>query len=671
MKNKRLSNLVFLLFFNILFSVSLYSQHPGEALIDSLKKVLLNAKEDTSKFNLLSSIAIKYRFLNLDSAKFYAQEEFELANRLNFPKGQLKGLHHLSASYLKMGDYKQCLAYAIEMGTLAKEVQDTLSLMYSYNVMAGAYANLNEFPKAIEYYTKQNDIAEALGDKVDLGIGYLNLGKLLARLESKKEKALEYTKKAIVLFEEIDYKPPLAFAYQTVSNLLLDLKDNKQAFEYNEKALKINLELGMMTQLINNYRTSGQIYLEEEKYDLAIRDFEKALEYAQNLKANEKACGVFLNLAISYNKIKQFDKSLAILLEAEPLVMESESILFREPFHTFMAEALQGSGNYQAVFEHMQQAISWKDSASVLTKLEEFEDIQTKYETEKKEQNNEFLTQQNSLLASKNQLYTYIAIGLVFIIAILAFVFYQLRKQKKIIEHQNQKLEELNATKDRLFAIIAHDMRNAVHSFRDVTDSIRFFIKRKQPERIDKIAGVVEKSIDQLGRLLDNLLEWALVQRGDMPYQPELLDLTNAIDNILGNFEGIAERKEVFLEMNISTGAQIFVDKNAMETIVRNLLSNALKFTHTGGKVSIRAVAEKENTLIEIQDTGIGMSPKQMATLFQPSQNKSTDGTDGEKGSGLGLILVKELVELNKGNIRVDTKEGEGTKFVLSIPKAA
>ncbi|HFA48567.1 MAG TPA: sensor histidine kinase [Bacteroidetes bacterium] len=240
--------------------------------------------------------------------------------------------------------------------------------------------------------------------------------------------------------------------------------------------------------------------------------------------------------------------------------------------------------------------------------------------------------------------------------------------QKTLLEEQNKQLENLNATKDRFFAIIAHDMRNAVYNFRGVTDKINYFIKRKQPQRINEFGEQIDTAVSNLTNLMDNLLDWALQQKNAIPYNPVNIQLAEKTAHILNSVRGQAERKGIDISANMPETIFIYADENGTATILRNLISNSIKYTHRGDTVSISAKKEKDYILIKIKDTGIGMSVQQQRNLFSLGNKKTKKGTAGEKGSGLGLVLVKELVELNKGKIIVESEEGKGTAVQVFLP---
>lgn len=265
---------------------------------------------------------------------------------------------------------------------------------------------------------------------------------------------------------------------------------------------------------------------------------------------------------------------------------------------------------------------------------------------EQAEENQRILQRQNSLLEQK------------------------VKERTQELSITNKALEKVNQTKDRIFAIIGHDLRKPVLAFRGITEKVNYLLESKDFNRLYKLGDTIEKEAFSLHRLTDNLLNWALMQRDVMPYHPENIMLKNIIDEIFEIFENVADDKEISLYSTINRAITVIADANALHTIIRNLVDNAIKYTPQGGRIELSAEASDQYLKIKIKDNGIGMTPEQVDQLFVLEKDKSQKGTDGEKGTGLGLHLVEELVTLNKGYIKVHSQIGEGTTFIIHLPSS-
>jgi len=237
------------------------------------------------------------------------------------------------------------------------------------------------------------------------------------------------------------------------------------------------------------------------------------------------------------------------------------------------------------------------------------------------------------------------------------------------IKNKNKKLQELNATKDKFFSIIAHDLRTPFNSFLGLTQIMAEDLPSLTMAQVQGIAVTMSKSATNLYRLLENLLHWARMQQGAIPFHPKTVQLRPIIDESIEMIQGIAKSKRIDIATNIPDGVAIFADTNLLQTVIRNLVSNAVKFTSKGGKVTLMAKATNDKNIeISIQDTGIGMDQALVGNLFQIDIQTSRKGTEGEPSTGLGLILCKEFVEKHGGKIWAESEEGKGSVFTFVIP---
>ncbi len=230
------------------------------------------------------------------------------------------------------------------------------------------------------------------------------------------------------------------------------------------------------------------------------------------------------------------------------------------------------------------------------------------------------------------------------------------------------RLRELNATKDKFFSIIAHDLKNPFNNILGLSQ-----ILKDQSGKLDK--GTMEKYVDTINssalmtyELLENLLKWAISQQGNNAFDPKLIDLTHLVQSILLHFKVDADKKNLDLSATIDEGLMIMADENMISTCLRNLISNAIKFTPRNGTIKVNADVRDGQARISVSDTGMGMTDEETGKLFKIETNYTRLGTDKEKGTGLGLILCKEFVEKLGGQIGVESQPGKGSTFNISIP---
>jgi signal transduction histidine kinase/ligand-binding sensor domain-containing protein len=244
----------------------------------------------------------------------------------------------------------------------------------------------------------------------------------------------------------------------------------------------------------------------------------------------------------------------------------------------------------------------------------------------------------------------------------------ELMSQKEELLEMNNKLYEINASKDKFFSIIAHDLKNPFNTILGLSELLKDEIKSGNLETIDDYSGKIYSSTIQTLRLLENLLEWANSQRGKISFNPVPIKLRDIFDEEFMVLNEMAIRKNIELKSLFADNLTIIADKDMIKTILRNLISNAIKFSYRNGKVEVKAFIDNNKVEIAVSDNGIGISKETMAKLFRIDSNLSTIGTENEKGTGLGLFLCKEFVEKHNGEIWAESESGKGSVFKLILP---
>ncbi|MFW6276852.1 MAG: ATP-binding protein [Bacteroidota bacterium] len=235
------------------------------------------------------------------------------------------------------------------------------------------------------------------------------------------------------------------------------------------------------------------------------------------------------------------------------------------------------------------------------------------------------------------------------------------------LEESEKSLRELNASKDRFFSIIAHDLKGPFQGLLGYTETLDKDVDNLDKDEIKQCAKDLHNSAQNLFKLLENLLEWSRIQRGSIQYEPSHFQLHNLVDIIFQIINTRAKQKNIELDNDVDEEIYLYADLNMTNTIIRNLVSNAVKFTPKNGKIMVSARKRKKNIIISVSDTGVGMSREKIDTLFRIDKQKSTPGTDNEQGTGLGLILCHDLAQKNRGTIEVESEPGEGTTFHLIL----
>ncbi len=243
------------------------------------------------------------------------------------------------------------------------------------------------------------------------------------------------------------------------------------------------------------------------------------------------------------------------------------------------------------------------------------------------------------------------------------------QQAERQLQAQATELTELNAMKDKLFSIIAHDLRGPFNAILGLSDILRENYRELDEHAIESSLSAISEASRQAYTLLENLLIWSQSQTGRLAFNPIILSARAEISECVRIMNVLAEKKNISIRIMVADHLTLFADRNMLGTILRNLIGNAIKFTPRNGRIMISARHENGSTVVEVEDTGIGISSEKLQKLFKPDRDLISQGTEREKGSGIGLILCKEFVERHQGKIQVKSEPGKGSLFSVILPQ--
>lgn len=519
--------------------------------------------------------------------------------------------------------------------------------MNVYSSLADVYRRQNNFSKAVEYNLKAIQLFEQRKDRFRLLTGYEQVGELYSR-QGQFDKAEGAYQKALNLYREMGNKAGIASTLTKMGELKMELGSTQQAIDRFKQAFAIADNLKIKPLQIQSLLGLGKAHALQKEYDLAANEYRKAVNMA-------KQAGMKIELDEAYEGLSGLYKSL---------------------------NDKETSKAYQSLSKEIKDSL-FNDSILRLTS-----DLQLHYDIEKKQAQMEIFKREDAIkemqlkqtMQVKN-FFVALSVLLVFLIFIFVYFISQNRKINKQLKHglaelevknaeiskQKEQLSQLNQVKDRFFSIISHDLRNNLTTMKLYFDLVSNpqYDAANQKEFGKEVAGSVQNTID----LLENLLVWASGQIKGVQVAPQKVPLFKLAEENMEMLRSMAIQKNIELANETEEDALLFADPNMVNLILRNLLSNALKFTREGGSVSILSEELETHHQITVIDNGVGISEEKMKTLFTDHANVSTQGTANEKGTGLGLMLCKEFAEKNGGKIWVESEEGKGSSFMLTVPK--
>ncbi|WP_020570773.1 tetratricopeptide repeat-containing sensor histidine kinase [Neolewinella persica] len=341
----------------------------------------------------------------------------------------------------------------------------------------------------------------------------------------------------------------------------------------------------------------------------------------------------------------------------------AEQVMYSE----FLSDTYRARGDYQLAEQFTRKFMNLKDSIQSVNRNNVLLLYYNQFETEEKEKEIILLDQQRELAESKRRQYAIIAGLLGLFLAGGIFFYLKLGTARKTLFAQNQELEALNHTKNRFFSIIAHDLHNPIIALAGADRQLEHQLAQKNDAQVKKTVGLISQTANQLRGLLDNLLAWALGQSGAIELKKAPHPLKAFVSKNLSLYGGAANANGISLENNVHPETMVFADGNALHTILRNFISNAVKYSNDGGTIEVSHTRAEGEDIISVKDSGTGISKAAQEQLFS-LHRRLKSGTREEPGTGLGLILCKELAELHGGRVVLESTSGEGTIAKVYLP---
>jgi signal transduction histidine kinase len=570
-----------------------------------------------------------------DSAGYYLKLSLTVAEKQKDTSEAHVILNNLGNFYMTQGKFAEAINYALKSLKYKEIINEQQTMPATLVIIANCYAQLNQTKTSFDYALRANRISRKIGNQDYLFMSYIMLGKNGSKIATESNYGLLYIDSAMQIALKANDKYRIGFSKSLKADFMyVNNLDPVAANQLSTEAIQIWKELGLKFNLCNTYLSVGKYNFSKKKYDEANAFMQKALQ-----------------LATETNQTGVLIKS-----------------------HKILSTIFENKNDFKKALFHHQQFAILEDSLQNGKLKADMAELEKKYtigtkETEIANLNKEKLLKDAALKQTKTRQNFFLVTSLLLAAFVFAgiWAYRKLRSNKNQLAIKNTELDNLNQVKNRLFSIIAHDVKGLAIPFQRASRILNHHIQKQNFEKTLEVAKQLETNAESLSSLLDNLLQWSLEQMNGYTPRPELLSLKNEIAQIIESYEGHAHYKNTQLLQDIPETLSIETDKGAFHVIFRNLVANAIKYTENGS-IQIRAAQENNTIVCHVKDTGTGIDANMVDKLFSIESDKIKNGTAGEKGSGLGLVLVKKFLELNGGSIRVNSTEGNGTDFIISFP---
>ena len=638
-----------LLFIFLFLSVPLYLYPQLSARLaptDSLERALTQKQlPDSQRVEIMNELAFLLRNTQVEKAAAYAYRATQLARKIGFAKGLARSLGYEGMMAYRQGKYDFAVSYHLESLSIATSIADSVLMAYRYNDLSNVYADMGELDRALEHTLRSLHIKEKINDLEGVATSWRNLGIIHLRKKQYPE-ALLHLEQAKRLATEIGDTRILAYTCIYLGEWHGQQQKPLQALGFLQDALRLHQQINNQYGLAEAYNSSGEVYLYLSRAG-------QALEYFQQAQKTAQAIGIKLEIQRAY---------------------------------LGMARSYEALNNWQEAYKYYEQYTAVKDVILTEKNLNRIAFLEAQFQNKLKENQIGLLTQERALQKKEiekerlsRQILALLGAFVLILLLIVSFGWQQKKKNNALLQKQNEEiklqkeqlalqaeaLQQSHRIKDRLFSIVAHDLRGPMASLKGAIDL--FSPEVLNSEELEEIKNSLKHRFAVTDETLQNLLHWARNQMEQEHIQGKALRLQHMVNRKIELFAEVAQNKQISLCNMIAPEVYVYADENHLYTILQNLIANAIKFSYEGGKIIISSEQNQGRVRIAVQDTGKGISAQQKSSLFN-EKHFSLIGTAGEAGHGLGLYLVKTLTEQNQGSVWVESEEGQGSTFYIELP---
>mgnify|MGYP001791541097 CR=1 FL=1 len=610
--------------------------------IDSLERVLAQA-QDTTRVRTLFRLALMYQYSEPATAMQYIETSLSLAKMLQDDQGIGDGL--LTRGRLKrgLGNYDEALEDITTSLSIYETIPDSSQMANALNDISIVYAMSGNDDKALEYFEETLRIFRSIGNSKGESQALNNIGIMhesAGRIAIAQDYLIRSLEIKIARKDTID----ISRSYHNLGNITQKMGDLETALAYYQKAEELFRSTNDKYGLAGNLNAIAEFYYQKDKFQKARAHATEGLRVAQEIESPQL--------------IKNASKTLVDI-----------------------SEKLR---NYSAAFRYLQIHTAAKDSLFNENQASHLAELKAKFDNEKQASEIAMLKKDQQLQEAhikRQELIEYVLIIGIFLLSLLLGIFiyaYRVnRRQKRLLSIQNREiqqqqhtLQELNRTKDRLFSIISHDIKGPLNTLQGFVALLSQQIDGMTLQEMKEMSTRISDSLGNLHQLLENLLTWSLSQLRQQRTTPECFSIHALAQNIVQLYEPTATEKKITILNRADREIEAWADRNAVHTVLRNLLANSIKFSHAHTTIEVRAKVQNEEVMVSVTDQGTGIDPEVVAKLFSLDKKTSGTGTANEQGSGFGLILCQELVKKNKGHLWVESEKGKGSTFTFTLPLA-
>lgn len=655
---------------------------------DSLEK-LLRSSVDTQKVNLLNTIGLEYSQDDQILSLSYFSRALSLAREIDYMKGQADALTNIGTLKIAQGEYDASFKLLSTAYEIYLKLQCYSGAGRCFQTIAVIHSRLGNYDKAMTFYQSALMLFEAERDMEGVGRVYNGMGIVCDQL-MQYERAIYFYEKALQSYQIVGNEIGRANTFINIAIVYNKLGRSDESIQLFRKSIEIGIKNNNLKLVSAGYANIGVAMLNEGKYVESLEYQLKAISIKEDLGDRRGMMIGYINIADLYRNIDSTDKAMQYLNRALAIGKEQSAKPELKDSYILLSEIYASQGLFEKAYEAHLIYSMYVDSIYGEEQKHELSQAQKKFDLAQLESENTLLKQSNTIdkltIEKTRYIRNFLIISLSFAIVLLLLLLFQYRQKRKansslvklnsqlrdvndLLMKSELHLKEVNASKDQFFSIISHDLRNPLASMVSFVRIMKRDMHNLSQEDMDGLIRELEIIVDRTGGLLENLLLWSRAQTGRIVIKPELISLDEILDRNVALISSSAKSKQIRINVFYNKDCKyILADYNITDTIIRNLLGNALKYTLRNGSISMGSFLNGDKCVVYIKDTGVGISIEKQHVLFKSGVSISEDGTENEKGSGLGLMLCREFVQIQGGEIWFESEVSKGTTFYFTLP---
>lgn len=602
--------------------------NPDESIEQALKtlKFAENNKDKVGAVKALILVGIgNYSKNEYDLSLKYFEKALKKGEEIGYKKGIGRSLLRIGSIYDKLGKYNESLCCYFRAIHVFGRVREDKDLLQTFGNISNCYYNLGIYDKSLKISFKGLKIAEKIKDEYFEAFFQINLGIEYQRSVKDNLKADEFYLNAIKIAEKIDDTYLLSLAYGNYSTNQLELENYENALQALGCSIELKRKMGNSRDIGLSHLNFAAIFYSREKYDQARNFYKKALEIFKKIKYQLGTVHSYYGLGITNRKCENYRSAFKYLKKSLKIAEDIGAKIDIQNNSNELYEIYLERKNYKTALEYFIRHHKIKEEISNEKKSLQISELTTKYENEILRLNNLQLTKLNN------------------------------------------QLKKMNEEKNEILSIVAHDLRNPLTVVATTSSLVKYLSEESAPGIVKHMENI-ELTTIRMREIITKLLDVNAIEAGKMKLSLRIISISNIIDFVVNDYKKPANRKNINIFWQNDEDISVYADVTALQQVIDNLISNAVKYTSYGKNIFVRLSKKPSSVVCEIQDEGQGISEEDQKLLFKRYQKLSARPTGSESSTGLGLSIVKKLVEEMHGIVACESKEGCGSLFTIELP---